>query len=242
MTWGEDDVPSEGHYCFIALIDAVDDPAPNKDVITSPDQYYEFIRNKNNATWKNFDVAPITEHSAYQVDFQIQGWPKQKLSSDLMIDVASLPPDFNVNFRILKRLTKGAILENMSLFEETELYRVFELKPGNVSQLKNMSLKSSENSQASLMFIIPEGASDGRYRVSLAQIVDGREMGRVTRMIAVGKYPFIANSYTKEVHVSDCDWAAKIGLNHKVAFNNVDSAIRHGYNDCRFCLPEYSTD
>lgn len=61
-------------------------------------------------------------------------------------------------------------------------------------------------------------------------------------MIAVGKYLFMANSKTKESHVSDCDWAARIDKGPKVAFNIVDSAMRHRFNGCRFCLPEYSTD
>jgi hypothetical protein len=50
-----------------------------------------------------------------------------------------------------------------------------------------MYLKTSDTSVAMLVISIPEKAEDGNYRISVAQVVDRREMGRVTRMIAIGQ-------------------------------------------------------
>ena len=242
MKWEMGDIPPIGHYCFVGLIDTVDDPAPDPTAIHNNDDYDRFIRKSNNVAWKNFNVVPQFPNSYTTLTFQIQSWPKQKLSADLKIDLSSLPNNFNVYLRILKRLTTGTKLENMELIEETDHYSKFELNAGKISTLKNMSLLPSDKSEASLEFIIPENASDDNHRISAAQIFDGREMGRVTLMIAIGKYPFMANSKTKELHVTDCNWAAKIAAHHKIAYSSIDRAIRHGYNGCRFCLPEYSTD
>jgi hypothetical protein len=93
-----------------------------------------------------------------------------------------------------------------------------------------------------LVISIPEKAEDGNYRISVAQVVDRREMGRVTRMIAIGQYPFTGNSNTRELHIPGCNWTARISPWHRVPYDSVDRAIKQGYSGCQFCLPEYSTD
>jgi zinc metalloprotease ZmpB len=75
-----------------------------------------------------------------------------------------------------------------------------------------------------------------------AEIVDGKEVGRVTRMLAIGQYPYMGNSRTSEVHLANCEWAAKISRGNKEAYQDLECALKHGYDGCRFCLPEYSKD
>jgi hypothetical protein len=52
---------------------------------------------------------------------------------------------------------------------------------------------------------------------------------------------FMANSATKEVHVFDCEFAAKIANSHKVPYKRLEQAIKDGYNGCYHCIPEYHT-
>ena len=87
-----------------------------------------------------------------------------------------------------------------------------------------------------------DGAPDGVYRLAVAQIVGGREMGRVTQVLAVGDHPFLGNTNTKEVHLANCTWAHLVGPRHKTAFGTIERALDRKFNGCRFCLPEYSTD
>ena len=247
ITWKKGDIPpktgsGKDHYCFIGLINSGDDPAPDAAMIHTMDDYYNFIRASNNATWKNFDVDDVFVNSVANLEFAIQGWPKIKLSTDLAIDLSQLPQYMTAKLRILKRLSSTAKTENaMLVTTESSLYQQFELVPGKQAFLRGMNLKPSDKCQAYLDITIPDKVKDGDYRLSVAQLVDGKEMGRVTRMLAVGDYPFLANRRTLEVHVPDCEWAAKTSARNKVAYDSIDRALKHGYNGCAYCLPEYNT-
>jgi hypothetical protein len=241
ITWKKGDIPAKGHYCFIGLITSGDDPAPDKATIHTVDDYYNFIRASNNATWKNFDTDNVFANSVANLEFAIQGWPKINLSADLAIDLSKLPKYMTAKLRILKRLSSSAKTENATLVTESSLYQKFELVPGKKAFLHGMNLKPSDKCQAYVEITIPDTAKDGNYRLSVAQLVDGKEMGRVTRMLAVGDYPYMANRRTLEVHVPDCEWAAKTSGRNKVAYESIERALNHGYNGCAYCLPEYNT-
>jgi hypothetical protein len=241
IIWNKADIPGKGHYCFIGLINSGDDPALDITTIHTIDDYYNFIRASNNATWKNFDIDDVFANSVANIEFAIQGWPKIKLSADLMVDLTQIPEYMIVKLRILKRISSSAKTERATLVTESSLYQQFELVPGKQAFLWGMDLKPSDMCQASLEITIPETAKDGNYRLSVAQLVDGKVMGQVTRMLSVGVYPFLANRRTLEVHVPDCEWAAKTSRRNKVAYQSIEKALKHGYNGCAYCLREYNT-
>lgn len=242
VVWNKADIPGKGHYCFIGLINSGNDPAPDPATIHTIDDYYNFIRQSNNATWRNFDVIDIFKNSLTNMSFAIQGWPKIKLSADLMIDLSQLPNDIRVTLRILKRLSYSASLENAELVKDSAMYQKFELIAGKQAFLRGMNLKTSDICQATLEIITPQQISDGNYRLAVAELIDGKEMGRITRMLALGEYPYLGNRRTHEVHVANCEWAAKTSRRNKEAYQNLERALNHGYDGCRFCLPEYSKD
>jgi hypothetical protein len=242
LTWDKDDIPQKGHYCFVGLIQSGGDPAPDKSTISTTNDFYRFIRESNNASWKNFDVDDMFANSTNTLEFHIQGWPRVALNADLMVDLAELPPGTEATLRILKRLSGPATLENMSLAEETQLYQRLQVETGKCAYVRGMDLKPSDDVEASLYIVIPEGVPDGTYRVAVAQIVDGLEMGRVSRVLAVGQYPFLANRNSNEVHVATCAWAKLVGQRNKVAYQDLERALKHGYDGCHFCLTEYSVD
>lgn len=242
ITWEQADIPAKGHYCFIGLINSGDDPAPDQSTIHTIDDYYNFIRANNNATWKNFDTDNVFANSVANLKFAIQGWPRVELSSDLEIDLTNLPEYMAAKLRIIKRLSSSSQTENATLDTESLLYQKFNLVPGKQAFLRGMNLKPSDKCQAYLEITIPDNAEDGNYRLSVAQLVDGREMGRVSRMLAVGDHPFMGNHRSLELHIPACEWAKKMSGRNKVAYGSIERALKHGYNGCRYCLPEYSTD
>lgn len=242
IIWEKADIPGKGHYCFVGLINSAADPALDPATIHTIDDYYNFIRQSNNATWKNFDVTDIFKNSLTNMGFAIQGWPRVKLSADLMIDLSLLPADMQVTLRILKRLSSSAALENAKLVKDAATYQKLELVAGQVAFLRGMNLKTSDNCQATLEIITPPQIADGNYRLAVAEIIDGKEMGRVTRMLAVGQFPYMGNRRTHEVHVANCEWAALTSPRNKEAYQTLERALKHGYDGCRFCLPEYSKD
>ena len=241
IVWPRGFIPSPGHYCFVALINSGDDPAPNPATIHSVDDFYRFIRECNNAAWKNFDVVNMINGTTNKLVFHIQGWPGNSIYSDLLIDLKQLPSKAEVVLRILKRVTEESASTGLRLIEESTLYRRYKATSGRVSSLRKMKLKASEDCQASLEFVLPDSIKDGRYDVSVAQLVDGLEMGRITQALVVATHPFVANRNTGEVHVHECDWVDKMNRSHIVAYTTVERALRHGYNGCHFCLPEHDT-
>lgn len=242
LKWDKADIPGKGHYCFVGLIDSGDDPAPDHTAIQTVNQFYAFIRESNNATWKNFNVDDVFANSVTNMEFHVQGWPRTHMAADLVVNLTELPGDFEVRLRILRRLSEDATKAFMSLEEQTTLYQRLRIDCGREARLNGMPLKPSDDTQATLEVTVPEGAIEGAYRISVAQVVDGREVGRVTRMLAVGDHPFMANSRSLEVHIPGCVWADRISPRHRLAYDSMERALRHGFNGCHYCLEEYSTD
>jgi hypothetical protein len=242
LVWKKDAIPAKGHYCFVALVNSGDDPAPDPASIHTVDDYYRFIRESNNATWKNFNVEDMFVNSLTNMSFEIQGWPGIKLSADLMIDLSELPTNVEATLKILKRLTSTASLEHARLLKESTTHQQFALTAGKKAFLRKINLKASDSCQTTLQITIPDRVPDGNYRLAVAQIVDGKEMGRVTQMLAVGQYPYMANRNTREVHVAGCDWAGKISRRNKEAYQDLERALKHGYDGCHYCQREYSKD
>jgi hypothetical protein len=242
IVWKKGDIPAKGHYCFIGLIGSGDDPAPDPATIHTIDDYYNFIRLSNNATWKNFNVVDLFANSVSNMQFAIQGWPRVKLSADLMIDLSQLPSAMTVKLKILKRLSSGAALENAKFTKESGSHQEFTLKAGKTVYLRGMNLKPSDKCQASMDITVPAGSPEASYRVAVAEFIDGKEMGRVTRLLSVGQFPFMGDRRTLEVHVAACEWAAKISPHNKEAFSDLDRAFGRGYDGCHYCLTEYSKD
>lgn len=58
ITWAAGDVPAPGHYCFVAVAETAQDPAPPLASLVDWDNFRAFIRNNNNVTWRNFNVVP----------------------------------------------------------------------------------------------------------------------------------------------------------------------------------------
>jgi serine protease len=56
LAWAASRVPSTGHYCFVAIAGATDDPSPN--LPNNFPDWARFVQNNNNVAWRNFNVIP----------------------------------------------------------------------------------------------------------------------------------------------------------------------------------------
>lgn len=237
-----DNIPVVGHYCFVGLIGSGEDPAPDPATIATITDYYRFIRESNNATWKNFDVQDVFANSVATLSFLIQGWPRQALHADLVVDLTALPNDFTAKLRILRRISADAIADNATLIDDSQLWRRYQLTVGKVAALRSLPLQPSESTHAVLEITIPEHARDGAYRVSTEERVSGMDMGRVTQLLCVGSHAFLVNERSGEIHLPDCVWAARTAPRHRLAFADIERPLGRGYNGCHYCLPEFDTD
>jgi hypothetical protein len=232
-------VPQPGHYCFVAVLGNAADPKPDLASIHTVDQFYALIRERNNVTWKNFDVRDVVPGSTQELAFSIQGWPRVAYRGDLEVDVAALPARCQVRLRMLRRLTNGTTAVGMTRSDETEEHVLFDVASGRVAALRGMPLRASDHSHAKLAIHFPSGVPEGAYQVSVLQKVGEKEMGRVSQRLVVGAYPYVANANTYELHAANCEWVQRISPSHRRAFRDARAAFQRGYDGCRFCLAQF---
>lgn len=236
LVWPSNQIPSSGHYCFVAVLGNAQDPTPDYATITSTTDFYGFIRNNNNVVWKNFDVENMFAGGYMQMEFLVRGWPRLVLKTDLVFDISKLPVGTKLELKVLKRLTTRATPVRLSQTRQTPRYSHFELASAKEAVLRDITLKPSDKSKVTLKIRIPENTPDGDYEISATQRVAGREMGFVTKRIRVGGHPFMASRGTGEVHRVTCSWAKKIKPRDRVAYRDLGLALKHGYNSCHYCL------
>jgi hypothetical protein len=236
------DIPASGHYCFVAVLGTAQDPKPDLNQIQSSSDFYQLIRESNNVTWKNFDVADMFAGSNMHFDFWVAGWPRIAYLSDLELDLSGLPAGSQVELRMLKRLTQSATLENLTEISDTKYHVRYEVGSARHSAVRRMPLRTSDRSQATLYLSLPDDTPDGTYEFSVLQRIDGREMGRITKRLAVGEHPYVVNRNSREVHAANCEWVSRMSPRNKAAYRDVSLALKRGYDGCFYCLPEHDTD
>jgi hypothetical protein len=100
------------HCCFIGVIDAPDDPAPDHNQIDSVAEFHDFIRDSNNFAWRNCDIVdavtdpvnPVVIHG----EFMLNGIGRRAMPIDFEVDTTNLPDGGVV--QVLLPKTKGTYL------------------------------------------------------------------------------------------------------------------------------------
>ncbi len=85
----------KGHYCFIGIIECAEDPAPDRTLIGTYEEFYDFIRKSNNYAWRNCDImddVPIKPAPIYK-EFVITGFGAEKGLVEFEVDARNLPED-----------------------------------------------------------------------------------------------------------------------------------------------------
>ncbi|MEW5949740.1 MAG: hypothetical protein AB1711_10080 [Thermodesulfobacteriota bacterium] len=87
-------------------------------------------------------------------------------------------------------------------------------------------------------------SSDGKYKHLLVPRSAEREIEfaqweDVDLNLCIG---YVANTNTKELHLSLCRWGKKIHLSNRTMYDTIEDALADGYNGCYYCLREYHTD
>ncbi len=241
LEWPADQIPSAGHYCFVGVLGNAQDPPPDLAGITTTTDFYELIRENNSVVWKNFDVDDEFAGGYSRIEFRVQGWPRRSHRGDLEVDLSALPAGAHAELRLLRRLLDGARLERMERVDHTTRHVTLELESGARCAIRDMPLEPSDRTEAVLTLTLAGEQPDGSYDVFVRQLIDGREMGRITRRFVVGDHPFTANARSGEVHRSQCDWVGKMNPANKRAYQVPERAVDHGYNGCHFCLPDLDT-
>jgi murein tripeptide amidase MpaA len=241
LTWPLSDIPESGHYCFISVFGSENDPKPDIDAVHTIDDFYRFIRENNNVAWKNFDVQDQFSGSMLRFEFLIRGWSKAAYISDLEIDLTSLARNAEVELKIVKRLTDGASPSGLTKIEDVGPHSIYNVETDHIVAMRNMSLRSGDKTVARLTIHLSPDTPHGFYDIAAIQRIAGKEVGRVTKRLIVGDHPFIANRRSGEVHKANCPFIPLMSGRNKRAYREVELALKHGYNGCHTCLPEFDT-
>lgn len=227
------------HFCLFATVSHIEDPLLQEDV--------DAVRWEDNLAWKNVNVIDLLPNTATGMEFYISGVEGQSSTADLRIDRSALPAGGSVKLKIRTRFLEDSTMVNLQKVWESKGGRVcrVEVTSDNTADIIGMSLKPDDNTLVRLDVTLPENAVDGEvYPIFVEQKVNGNLTGRVTLVArTVGTPAYIANRNprSRELHLANCRWASKIAKWHKVPYNDLETALRRGYDGCKYCLPEYHT-
>jgi subtilisin family serine protease len=225
-----------GHFCLFATVSHPDDPILMEDV--------DLVRWEDNLAWKNQIVTDSMSDGTTSAEFYVAGIQGASLGA-LYIDSTSAPKGGEIKLKMPTRYLDGSMVVGLRKVWESEggVECQVALPTGASASLTGIKLKSKENTLVRLEVTLPSGVRSGDvYPVSVEQRVNGRSTGSVTLVArVVGTPAFIANRnpHSLEVHLPNCSWVDKISGSHKVPFDDLQLALRRGYNGCRFCLPQY---
>jgi serine protease len=64
IVWPAGNIPNPGHYCFFGIVESYTDKPQDFSSITDLASFLNYVRNNNNAAWRNFNVVPINSPGA----------------------------------------------------------------------------------------------------------------------------------------------------------------------------------
>lgn len=195
VTWPTAEIPATGHYCFVGLADHPQDPAPPQPPSTADfdwDAFRDFIRNRNNVTWRNFNVVddlPDPGGDPVVLPFLIAGAPDRAREFDLEV-IRRLPAGAELWLEIGLAVV-GQISERAQWKGEVDRKRArVRLQLPAVPRLPLCGIRLGKGARHEARMLVRGGRNiDFRgNEVAVRQVFDKQEMGRVSwRFAASGK-------------------------------------------------------
>ncbi len=191
LTWNANAIPGTGHYCFVSLIDSARDPAPPLPSAIPAfdwDAFLNYIRNHNNVTWRNFNVIDAQPDPAADPmiqQFLVSGAFDKRRKFDLEIQ-QRLPKESAVVWEIPLDLYLRLRKQPSGKIKINKKEKIVEI---TLPSLKNIYLNDivlEKSAHHKCRFIIKgsKGLKNGWHYVSIRQIYENFEVGRVT--VAIG--------------------------------------------------------
>jgi hypothetical protein len=190
IVWHQAEIPAKGHYCFVGLIGNAADPAPGPADFLNWDNFTRFIRENNNVTWRNFnvenndpDVADPTVPKGYKaLKFLAPGAPDRARYMGLEV-VMKLPEGaraaLEVPFNLYELLQERYQIGGISIDDQRGVV-VIPVNPHGSLLLGEVLFPAKSRTALRLMVQIPDKHRKQSYRVSVRQLWERQEVGRVT--------------------------------------------------------------
>jgi hypothetical protein len=187
IVWHAAQIPAEGHYCFVGLIGNGRDPPPDSADFLEWEKFIRFIQENNNVTWRNFNVQnndpasdPSTPKEFLKLRFLVPGAPDKARMMGLEL-LSRLPNESQVILEIpvaADRLVSQG-LPNAKIDKERGVI-LLPLKSTGRQILFNNILPAKSRYRMRLLVRVPEELRKHTYSISLRQVWEKMEIGRVT--------------------------------------------------------------
>ncbi len=189
ILWPSAAIPGSGHYCFVALIGHPLDPAPLAADFLNWTNFNNYIRNNNNATWRNFNVlpaapAPDADPKGYAaMPFLMVGAPDKARPFDFAFE-ARLPEGARLIFEMPLDFYALAqqYFTKVDIDEKQGVARAF-INPFSQTFLKSIRLKAKYRGKCRFLVNIPKAYHEKRYAIRLRQFSQGLQVGGITWMV-----------------------------------------------------------
>jgi hypothetical protein len=191
ITWPAASIPGPGHYCLVGLVGHAADPAPSPGDLLDWGNFNRFIRDNNNVTWRNFNVVdnepepdPATPRGFVAMPFLAPGAPDRARPMQLEL-IGRLPG----KARVLWEMPLAFLDQLPDRFPHAEVDRKkmvarVPVRPSGSFRLAEALFPAKSRARMRLLVAIPEELRKERFQVSVRQLWEGLEVGRVTWILA----------------------------------------------------------
>ncbi|CAG5003786.1 hypothetical protein DYBT9275_03229 [Dyadobacter sp. CECT 9275] len=185
LTWGSASLPpANTHQCFVGILSHPQDPAPAVPGVAGFDwdDFYAFIRNNNNITWRNFDVVNDIDPSdpTAQLEFNITGSPDKARPFEIEI-LNRLPEGARIILEIPYKLYVFSKIRGVEAKVDRKSNRVLLYLP-NLRKISLGEIQLPKEAKYACRMHIKGGKNyeKGAYQVAVRQLYEKFEVGRVT--------------------------------------------------------------
>jgi hypothetical protein len=183
LTWPKAAIPGTGHYCFVAVLDHPQDPAPPVPGPTDWSGFLDIIRNNNNVTWRNFnvvDVLPDPSADPVALPFVLAGAPSEARRFDIEVAV-HLPKDA----RLLLELPAAAAAALPPHWREQahprgERYLALDVPRLRSNPMCGVRLHAGAAHRCRFVLQPSKGLAAGLHTVEIRQFDEGLQVGGIT--------------------------------------------------------------
>lgn len=182
LVWPAAQIPATGHYCFMALLDHPQDPAPLLPGPTDWNGFRDLIRNQNNVTWRNFnviDVLPDPAADPIAMPFLLTGDPARERRFDIEIAV-HLPAD--ARLRLEMDRAAAAVLPRIwqEAVKMEGKHAVLEVPRLRSNGLCGIRLPAAAALKCRFVLKPSKGLAAGRHTIAIRQFDEGLQVGGIT--------------------------------------------------------------
>ena len=185
ITWPSAAIPATGHYCFVALIGNVQDPAPAPADFLDWNNFTQFIRDNNNVTWRNFNVvnnAPppgAMPPGFVPLPFMAAGAPDKARRFGFEV-VARLPREAKVLLELPIEFAHRLRLPPLPSSTSRKGLVWIPINPAGRTRFEETSFPAKARIPMRLLVHIPKALRERAYELYARQLFENAEVGRVT--------------------------------------------------------------